>query len=172
MYMYRIYPPSSFLNPCWVQWDFWVSLGSTWTCSFPIPGGPPAGGRRWRSTSRAPPASSSLHGCFASLCPLCFASPTFCRCPLSIRRMQNRYNSKAYKTLFKSSSSSYDFHLFWRPPFFQANLLGFTELCPMGCWILGSGLLGPLLASLCYIYLPCCKSLCHSWVAFCMFMGT
>ncbi|CAE7622848.1 amt-3 [Symbiodinium sp. CCMP2592] len=44
------------------------------------------------------------------------------------------------------------------PFVYQANLLGFTELCPMGCWILCSGLLGPLLASVFYIYLPCCTS--------------
>ena len=28
----------------------------------------------------------------------------------------------------------------------------------MGCWILCSGLLGPVLASVSYLYLPCCKS--------------
>ena len=51
------------------------------------------------------------------------------------------------------------------PFVYEANLAGFEGLCPMGCWILATGILGPLLASVASLYLPCRSPVCFVDVA-------
>ncbi|CAE7040204.1 amt-3 [Symbiodinium natans] len=51
------------------------------------------------------------------------------------------------------------------PFVYQANLGGFQGLCPMGCWILASGILGPLLVSFASLYVPCRSPVCFVDVA-------
>ena len=51
------------------------------------------------------------------------------------------------------------------PFIYQANLLGFQGVCPLGCWILLGGTLGPALVSLVSLYFPCRSPICFVDVA-------